>query len=269
MNMVRLQPRFVISCLLFLMSSMVFADVFQAHCRNRGVEMVEGTNGVCTGPVPEVIETALKKLGHSVKWQNAPWVRTIKGAEKGNPDILLRHSMNEERRNFLLPVVYGYEIRKLFFYTTPQRPDIKINSESDLKNYKIGVLRDSYYAPKFNSATNLNLQELRENEQKVKMLKSGRIDVAAIKSSQGKELIKELEDIGSAPASYVEEFPNGRYFSVPKKSAMAKYYEALSAEIFRMRKDGEISAIFEKYNAPVPTQDFDHADSKAQEAMGN
>lgn len=252
---------------LLLVSHYSIADVFLAHCRNRGVEMVEGNGGVCTGPVPEILETALKRIGHSVKWQNAPWARTIKGAEKGVPDILLRHSMNEERRGFLMPIVYGYEIRKLYFYVTSQRPDIEINSEQDLRNYRIGVLRDSFYAPKFSSAKDLNLSEHRELAQKVRMLESGRIDVAAIKSTQIKELREDLDAIGAKPANYVEEFFNGRYFSIPKNSRMSRHYKALSAEIYKMRKDGEISAIFEKYAADIPSQDYEHMDSKAQEAL--
>ncbi len=226
------------------------ADTFRAHCRERAPELIPRDEG-CSGPVAEIVELAVQRMGHTIKWSNVPWARTITVAEFGDVDIIPRHSMNAKRDVFLNSVAYGYSIRKVYYMITPQK-NIKINKFEDLIPYKIGALRGSFYSDLFANSLGLNKYFFNNTEQIVSMLESGRIDIAVTSSNHDVEKFRMIK--GVREAEYIEYFYNGRYISIPKKSPMSKYYNNFKSIINDMVSSGEIGVIFNKYSLKAPEQ---------------
>ncbi|MCL9780683.1 transporter substrate-binding domain-containing protein [Vibrio sp. S4M6] len=234
-----------------LLLSLVFivnianAETFVAHCRDRAPELVPTADGGCEGPIAEIIEVAVGKLGHNVDWKTAPWARTIKVAETGGVDIVPRHSMNEERKAFLHPTLYGYQTRNVYYVISP-KSTVEIKSMDDLSGLKIGALRGSYYSKNFNENNALTKKLYKDTDQIVQVLGAGRVDVAITSSSHGIDQLMAIP--GVRKAEYIDTFYNGRFISIPKQSSMAKYHPEFIKVVNDMRTNGEIDSIFEKYN---------------------
>nr|MBF4359891.1 ABC transporter substrate-binding protein [Vibrio anguillarum] len=54
--------------------------------------------------------------------------------------------------------------------------------------------------------------------------------------------------------SYKNIYLNGRFFSVPKRSANYQYIDQLESILAEMRRSGEITRIYESYNLEAPIQ---------------
>lgn len=234
---------------IFLLAS-VQAATFTVDCRDRSPELIPTRNG-CLGPVAVIVETALLRQGHKVKWQQNNWNTTIQNAETGDIDLVIRHSMNPEREAFLHEIAYGYEIRLIYYYSAPGRSQ-KIRTLSDLNGLTIGAKEGSFYSPEFERNTQVIKKLYPETADVAQALEQGEIDVAITSEAHGLERFQVIK--GAIPAEYTEKFYNGRYISIPKASRQAKFFNAFEAEIIKMVDDGEISQIFEQYGLPAPFQ---------------
>lgn len=226
------------------------ADTLNGHCRNREPDLLAQDNH-CIGPVPEIIETALKRLGHEVLWSEVPWKRSIEMAKLGMVDILPRHSMNKEREGFLHAIAYGYKVRKIFYMISP-KITIKVNTLNDLASYKVGMLRGSFYCENFSKASYLTKIPYGSNDQIIRLLDSGRLDAAITSSAHEMDKFRALK--GIKQAAYSDTFFNSRNISIPTLSPMAKHLPSLRAEILKIIQSNEIDSIFSKYHILAPTQ---------------
>jgi len=241
------------ACFAFISLTLAFgslADTLNGHCRNREPDLLAQGNH-CIGPVPEMIEIALKRLGHEVLWSEVPWKRSIEMAKIGTVDILPRHSMNKAREGFLHAVAYGYKVRKIFYMISP-KITIKVNTLNDLVPYKVGMLRGSFYSENFTKATYLTKISYASNDQIIRLLDSGRLDAAITSSAHEIDKFRALK--GIKQAAYSDTFFNSRNISIPSQSPMAKHSASLKAEIRKMIQSGEINRIFSKHNITAPTQ---------------
>ena len=234
---------------LLLFSASLFAEVFQGHCRHRPPTLVL-KNDICTGPSIELIEKALARLGHHVEWQAVPWPRSIEMAKVGKVDILPQHSMKPEREAYLNPILYGYRTRTVSYYASASS-QIEVNSFNDLRPFKVGALRGSFYSSTFDKA-NLNKWYVGENTQLKDMLQAQRIDVAITSQVHGTELFDNCPKIRKL--SYEETLFNGRYFSIPKSSPKSRHANAIRDVIADMRHDDTIKGMFLAYETIPPVQ---------------
>ncbi|MEH6651369.1 MAG: hypothetical protein V7707_15180 [Motiliproteus sp.] len=140
---------FAICCL----ANIAQAYEFKADFRHVPPDMTY-INDVPAGPIREIIDLAVTRAGHTIEWRTVPWKRTQKVASQGKTDLLVRHSMNDERRKFLSPIIMGHQIREVVFITAPNK-EVIIHSFADLQNYTIGQHRGYLYAPQFDQASNL------------------------------------------------------------------------------------------------------------------
>ncbi len=242
--------RLIFSFTLLVFSCALSADNFRGHCRDRAPSMeAQGTR--CIGPVPEIIETALSRLGHTITWQKVPWKRSIETAKDGNVDILPRHSMTPEREGFLYAVPYGYKKRIIYLMITPDK-EFDIKNFSELKGKKVGVIRGSFYSNLFDTDKGFFKKEMPDNEHVVKMLINGRIDIALTSSAHEEEKYRAIPNIKEA--TFKDVFFNSRNISIPKKSPMSKHFNKFAAQINKMISSGEASEIFKKFGVKPPAQ---------------
>jgi len=241
------------------------ADTFVGHVRHRPPWVIV-ESGNFSGPVLKIIEISLARQGHKITWLDIPWVRTLNMAKNGgHVDILPRHSMTSERYDYLLPILYGYRKRKLYYFSRKES-DIQINKFEDLQKYMVGQIRGSFYSHKYNNSNFSKRIEVNVLEQLVAMLTHGRIDIVVISEAQG-HISHFKNNPNFRQLDYKEIFFNGRYFSIPKHSPMAKFYDDINDEINKMRENNEINKIFSQYSLEEPIQAYTDEDIKNRKLL--
>jgi len=224
------------------------AETFVAHCRDYPPELSFEQNK-CVGPIPDLMTDILDELGHKIIWIKAPWIRSAKDAKAGKVDLLIRHSMTEEREVFLNSILYGNYVREVLFFKSPEFHQ-SIYSYEDIKKHNLGAIRGNFYSPEFSTLDTSTLVLLGKTEQLINMLERGRIDLAVTSKSHSEHLFRER----FVQAEFVDTFYNPLYISIPRKSIASMYYQDIEKRILAYRKSGEINQYFEKYGLIAPTQ---------------
>lgn len=246
----RLILTIVISCLFLSQAKAeTSAVVWQAHCRDRH-PVIYIEKGECKGPGAAVINQVITRLGHKVNWSNVPWARTIKVAETGLVDLIPVHSMTPERKDFLDPMLLGYDKRYVYYFALANR-QLEVKHFDELKPHIIGALRGAFYCPQFNDNQNqLKVSFVNDNGQLINMLKAGRIDLAI--TSEQHEMQFFANDPQLKQMEYVDISKNGRYFSIPLMSPLHQYAKQVHQIVNDMRTSGEITRLFESYGVEPP-----------------
>lgn len=227
------------------------AEVFTAHCRDYPPELSFDGNK-CVGAIPDLITDILNEQGHEILWMKVPWIRSIKMAKDGEVDLLIRHSMTEERKLFLNAIPYGYYTRELSFYKSPTF-NSEISSYKDIKQHNIGAIRGNFYSPTFSTLETNILTLVGKTEQLLVMLERGRIDLVVTSSSHSEELFSERFE----KVTFVDSFYNPLYLSIPKNAKASKYYKDIAKLLLEYRKSKKINQYFQKYGLDAPKQIFE------------
>jgi polar amino acid transport system substrate-binding protein len=241
---------FLLTGLILLLSIPASAKTFIAHCRNYPPDLYF-ENGRCKGVIPDLVSDVFSELGLKIRWQRVPWGRSVIDAQKGDVDLLIRHSMTPARAYYLNAIKYADATRTLSFFKSPNfKSDIR--SYEDLAKVNVGAIRGVFYSPSFSKLDLSQLTVVSETKQLLGMLELGRIDVVVTSESHKIELFEPSFE----KVSLVDTFENPNYISIPKASKMMKYYDDVSRIILEYRKSGRINQYFEKYVAPIPKQTF-------------
>lgn len=240
----------VLICLASFVHNYSHAEVFTANCRDYPPELsFDGEK--CVGALPELLTDIINELGHKIVWVKVPWIRSIQIAKNGDVDLLIRHSMTQERELFLDASPYGYFTRHLSFYKSPTF-DSDVTKYADLKKHHIGAIRGNFYSPTFSTLDTKTLTLVGKTEQLIGMLELGRIDLAVTSESHSEELfIDRFEKI-----TFVDSFTNPMYLSIPKNSKASKYYQDIDKLLLEYRKSGKVEQYFKKNGLEVPDQFF-------------
>ena len=234
-----------------LLPTSLLGETYSSPCRNHPpyLYFVDGT---CHGVLPELLEDILSELGHDISWLEAPWSRSYREAQKGNVDILIRHSMNPSREPFLLPITYGHGVRNLSFYLSPTFNG-DITSYKDLAKANIGAIRGAYYSSDFSNLDPLGLTLVGNTEQLVAMLELGRVDVVVASETQWKDQFEGRFE----KATFIDSFINSYYISIAKNSKALSIYDDVARVMLEYRKSGKVDQYFKKYAVTPPEQNFE------------
>lgn len=174
------------------------------------------------GWVAEVVKTALETQGYEVEIKFVPWTKAVRYTKQGYYDALLGAYYTEERAEsyyFSAPIS---QARTGLF----KRKDSNISFKelSDLKNYKIGVVKDYATSKAFDAADYLNKVMVTSSDVGVKMLFNGSLDFmtdteAAVKYLLEQTLEKELPGI-SEKIEFIKPVlaMNKMYVAISKKA---------------------------------------------------
>lgn len=230
----------------------VMADKLTAYCRDYPPEMFFDS-GKCIGAVPDLASDIFAKLGHDIIWlKQPPLGRSVREAQQGNIDILIRHSLTSEREKLLYSIEYASPTRSLFFYKS-HKFKFDIDSYEALQKVNVGAIRGVFYSPSFSKLDGKKLILVATTEQLLALLDLGRIDVAVTSAYHYVELFAACFEKVSLEDSFV----NPMYISISKNSKAAKYHKEVSDLMLKYRKSGKVDEYFEKYGLPAPKQVFD------------
>lgn len=226
-------------------------------------------NGVFKGPMIKIVDQLLKDLNIKGQYQLIPWIRTLESARNGFQTLIVRHSMNEDRKKFLKPILIGFVNREVR-YIKKRNSSVKVKKFEDLKSYRIGVKNSYFYSNKFNSSS-LKKTHVKNDVQILQMLKLKRVDLLITYDLE--EIKNKAKSVGInfdkefSLVEYREEFKNPYFLSIPIKSGLDELYNRALCKVLEYRKSGLITKSYEDFNIKPLLQDFSAKASLEQENM--
>jgi len=183
--------------------------------------------------------------------------RLTRNAETGTCDVVMTHSYKAERERYLIyPQQAHIRHSWHFFVRKADLTKIRYEQLSDLKPWRIGLTRDYAYTPELHAASKdpaYHVQEIPINQLQLRKLLAGRIDAVPM-------------PLVTAFAQIREEGLEGKLDYLPKPLKSSPYFNtwararanaktptlmaAYDAELLRMKRDGRLNALYDKYGIP-------------------
>lgn len=177
------------------------------------------------GWVAEVVRKALETQGYEVEIKFVPWTKAIRYTKEGYYDALLGAYYSEERAEFYYFSAPISQARTGLF----KRKDANITFKdlTELKPYKIGVVKDYATSKAFDSADYLNKITVTSSEVGIKMLYHKSLDLMTDTEAAIKYLAENiLEDQEAGIGEQIEFIKpvlalNKMYVAISKKAVDA------------------------------------------------
>lgn len=128
------------------------------------------------GLAVELVTTALKRAGFDSSFQQVPWSRALHGVRSGDYDIALS-AWYEPARSLYGQFSRAYLSNRIRLLQRKGR-GIEFSRLSDLRPYRIAVVRDYAYAPEFDRDSRLQKVNVTSFANAARMLEAGRVDLA-------------------------------------------------------------------------------------------
>lgn len=195
-----------------------------------------------------IVTEAFKRAGYEVKISFMPWARVIQEVQAGKYDAAYPEYYSEERlQNFWLSEAFA--TGPLGFYKRKADP-ISYTTLKDLQPYRIGVVLGYVNTPEFDAAEYLQKEAVNSDEQNLRKLLLGRIDLAVIDQFVAEYLIKTLIPEGADTLEFMnpplKEQPLHVIFARQVAGSEEKL-QAFNAALKTMREDGTLDRILEEY----------------------
>jgi len=218
-----------------------------------------GPDAVAPGYAVELATHILSAAGHAVQYQQLPWARALLRLESGTVHGVLGLSRSPERlaRGFVYPQ-QPIGISENVFFVRADNP-WRYTGLNSMETISVAVIHQNLYGPEFDAYVRAHLG----NPQRIEEL--ARIDALEfnlIKVSKGRvgatisdrfAALYEIRRMGLQGA--FEEAgglaPDPIYVAFSPQDPKAKDYAALLDEgIARMRADGSLAALLNRYGLP-------------------
>lgn len=195
----------------------------------------------------DIFKELEKRLDLKVNFAVYPWTRSLKYMKIGKSDIVSGIAKRENRAEYLRYIEKPYYSCSTVFYVQKGNAS-KIKKYEDLNNRLIGYVDNSAYFLRFDNDKNLNKIALTKEQQLIKMLAIGRLDVIIGTDCQADYDIsrlgysKELEKAEYKPGNSVD-----LYFAISKNSKHIKDFDKLSKAFIEIIDEGIPQKVAKKY----------------------
>lgn len=257
--------KLVFLCLLTLSSASSFADQIALTAFNYPPYMDKSVPS--KGLYCELVEEAYKASGHKVSFQFLPLARSTLYVQRGEALGQLGTEWNfpaQARENDLISVpLFYYRVVGFYLKSQHRYQKIEFSSLSDLRGYKIDVIRGSSDAQILNTAKDLMIEEITTGEQVLRRLHSYRSDIGFMVELTGLSLIERLYPDEKEQWNMTEDAVQGILAQVVFSKHYpdsGKYAEALRRGVEIIRANGVYHQVLEKYygkgNVPEVVSDI-------------
>lgn len=205
------------------------------------------------GFLSEIVVKAFKNEGLNAVLEFKPWKRieATEIAENQRVSFGWIHTKQRSARWLYSDVI----MNTTTVFITAKAKGFKWNTLADLKPFKIGVSRGYSYGNEFDAMrSQFKIQEAASDEQNIKKLVNGRIDIFPIDPFVGAKIIRDkLSKEDAANLKMVKE-PNlgedGMHAVCSKKYTLCEgLLKKFNAGLSKMQKDGSLKLIIEKATA--------------------
>jgi polar amino acid transport system substrate-binding protein len=208
-------------------------------------EFVEG--GKIMGTDVDIINEACKRIGCEVEFLDRPWKRAVEEVKDGKVDGIFSLFKTDERDAFLFFPTESLSFEKNIIIAKKGK-GIKAAKVEDLKGKSVGVVVDYSYGDAFDAYKDIKREVCKDNEELLKKLDTGRMDVAIVNELVYGFLAKKMGLKGKFEVVYQQSLdPMFIGFSKAKGEKAKKLAADFSKAISDMRKKGDIKNILQKY----------------------
>jgi|LAHS01.1.fsa_nt_gb methyl-accepting chemotaxis protein len=187
--------------------------------------------------------------GYQIDYKIVPWDTSINLLKRGLADIIPTIAINKEREEFLdFSINYRNESRYNFY--TDREKNIAINSISDLKDKRVGVLTGYEYYTDFDINNTFHRDFSVKEEIMFKKLLKGQIDVIILNSYSGDYLIKKLkldDKVKLENYKHVQEDKTETRMGFCKIKNNTEIIDLFNKKYVQLEHDGTIKEITKKY----------------------
>jgi polar amino acid transport system substrate-binding protein len=243
--------------LLFALTCVGAEDVLRVDFRERPPEM-RAVDGLPSGPLISVLETAAHRVGVDLQWREAPFLRSLDDLRSGRVDLVPRVLLTQQRREYIhfLPSIGNQQLNVRFVVRPGE--ETRLSRYEDLYDLSLGVKRGTVYFAPFDSDGLLNRAYASDDAQLAAMFRAGRLDTIAVLDRIPMEAQFEAMDFRDySYAHYAHQQILGNHFGASMKryqSDRRELYDRLGAELERMREEGEVALIYRRYGVLPPDE---------------
>ncbi|MEH6403926.1 MAG: transporter substrate-binding domain-containing protein [Sneathiella sp.] len=208
--------------------------------------------GQTTGIDIEIIDLIMKELKIPYKFNLIKsTARGVAEAKSGKADMLMSKIMKEDRKLYLTYPQENYRnIAWNFFIRKEDEGKIKYDSLDDLKGLRVGATKSFAYTEEF-WAADLDLDVIPSNDKQLKKLINNRFDIVPMTTLSTLHKAKnngQIDKIAYLPKVLVyTKLYNifTKASTYPNKEELIREYDIA---LKKLKKSGQIQAIFDKYN---------------------
>ena len=232
-------------------------DVLRVDFRERTPEM-RVVDGLPSGPLVSVLETAAQRVGVELHWRQAPFLRSLDDLRTGRIDLVPRVLLTQQRREYIhfLPSIGNQQLNVRFVVRPGE--EARLSRYEDLYDLSLGVKRGTAYFEPFDSDDLLGRAYASDVAQLAAMFRAGRLDTIAVLDRIPMEAqFRAMEFRDYSYARYVHQQILGNHFGASLKryqNDRRDLYDRLGAELQRMREEGEVALIYHRYGVLPPDE---------------
>lgn len=199
-------------------------------------------NGIYQGIDVEILDTAARDMGVTLRHHPLPWRRAMLTFDKGEVDGLFQVTVTETRLTSWR-MVGPLRMTRIVYVTRADSPLRDIATPVDLQDLTVGVVRGFTYGEGFERMDHFRRERSLDEETSLRKLLLGRCDVAVIGQSNA-HYVSDMLGIRNAlrvlPTPLVEE---GRYIAFHRDARGMALADRLQPVLDRMHADGRIDRI--------------------------
>lgn len=204
-------------------------------------------NGI-VGADTEIMAEVARRMDVTFVWQRRPWARCMIELKAGEADIITGVAKTLERQSYIVYSAIPYYTCSPAFYVKRGYLGFSIVQYKDLKGLSIGLVRDSAYFDQFDKDKTLRKEVGNTEEQLLKMLEEGRLDVIVGTDCQVEYDISKrglADDI--VQTEYRPSKTTDLYVGFSMHSRFLKRLDEFDRVLSDMKREGVIDRIVSKY----------------------
>lgn len=200
---------------------------------------------VTRGYAIEIIAELFSRMSIPLEFQYAPWRRALQLIKTGDADLVPMIAENQTRAAYMVFTVPVYRDPILLAYSLDTYKHFSWQHWADLSGYEIRAVRGYHYGDNWRDAVqeySLTVSESATDEQNLKMLDQGRVELTPLLYSNGVSL---LEGNGYERIRFAEKpvFTTVLRFGISKKSFLVKRLPEINIHLNTMKRDGTFKRI--------------------------
>lgn len=204
-------------------------------------------NDTIKGVDYEIMMAVMSTMGYEIDFQLLPWKRCIRMIEEKSADAILDISMTEQRKKAMyFPQEKISDSASVLFYLKGK--EYRYEVLEDLSGLTIGTVLGYAYSKEFLEADFFTREPVKTEEQNLKKLLYGRIELFLSNKNVGLYAIHKMkiEDKVDFLPKVVSSGEN--YLAFSQKNGHAALSEIFSEHLERFKTTPEYTAILNKYN---------------------
>jgi len=195
----------------------------------------------------DIVHALEERLGLAIDIEIHPWPRALEMMRQGEADIMTGIAWSEERNSYISFIPVPYSAVQPVFYSL-KGSGVSVSSYSDLSGKRIGQSLKTVYFEPFDTDVALEKVILTAENQILRLLSLGRLDLAVGTDPNISWDIKRLGYSGLFErTSYVPPVKTDLFIGISRKSAALDLADDIERVLRELIACGEIEKIMAKY----------------------